>query len=472
MARSSPPKIHHDTLPQAISTSHPWPLAAELLHHYIMDVTGLLQPVIYTRNFYSIVYVPRALVGAGNLLLLGHAATPSSGDRSIFYSLLATSALHLRNTGAGLDLRGLEMDRVGRFCRAMAYRYLRSAMAEALSDQDALQTTMSAVLSLITIDVMDGGMSEFWVHLNAFKWLSRHQSRMQIQETTATSQTETYLNTIFYFQSTLSLTTDCTFIPVPWPADSQRSAQLRGALFQTPLLDDHCLQHTYGVTRKLVVFIRVIAVLFQSVSYYISCGLALPETLEQTLADLSNRLDAWDLNSERNLLHFDGSDESTPKPRVLRLHILAFSHAIRIFHLTHLVFPLYQGKEALQQSDNQLSEILQSHVSQVSSLLHMIEEIKRTSNNGSFEKQVAPILWPGFIASCEADSSNQESWAQWWNHMSAYRIGNIQSLRRIVEGVWRVRDESNIRIHGDLGGFFMPSWRALLVDEKRRILAL
>ncbi|KAL3476276.1 fungal-specific transcription factor domain-containing protein [Aspergillus californicus] len=310
---------------------------------------------------------------------------------------------------------------------------------------------------------MDGGMSEFWIHLNAFKWLQRNRNHSQVLPT---CQTERYLNTVFFFQSTLSLTTDCSFVPVQWPVDNQRSAELCDALYRTPAMDDSCLQNTYGVTRELVVFIHVVAVLFQSVSYYASRNCKLPQTLEQTLATLSRRLDAWDIESDRSLLA-----DSTATARLMKLHILAFSHALQVFHLTHLVFPIH-GR-ALNASGISLSAILEPHVSQVSSILLMIEDIKQENPN-MLGRRVAPILWPGFIASCEADCNSREAWIQWWERMVAYRIGNIRTLWRTVQDVWQVKDEACGRAgRGDIPlRYFFASWRGFLMDRNRRILAL
>jgi hypothetical protein len=144
-------------LPPVIVMYHRWPLAAKLIHHYITNVTGLLQPVVHPLNFYSMIYVPQAIIGAGCLFGPGMIGTqdtsPPCSNKAIFYSLLATAAFHLRGIKTRVGYQSEEMDNAGRTFRIMAYSNLRMAMSTVLEKREELQTTMSAVLSFITIDV-------------------------------------------------------------------------------------------------------------------------------------------------------------------------------------------------------------------------------------------------------------------------------------------------------------------------------
>lgn len=136
-----------------------WPLAAKLFHHYATNITDLLRPFLHPGNFYGTVYIPRAIIGADSLFSSQESEPrrfPLWSNMSIFYSLLSTAAFHLRgiNSRDNNDQCHL-MENIGRFCRMMAYRHLRTAMTGSMKNIEELQNVMSATLSLITIDVSE-----------------------------------------------------------------------------------------------------------------------------------------------------------------------------------------------------------------------------------------------------------------------------------------------------------------------------
>lgn len=151
------PGLPRPFFPSTISIYSRWPLAAKLFHHYATNITDLLRPFLHPGNFYGTVYVPRAILGAESLFSSQSSESwdfPSWSNQSIFYSLLSTAAFHLRGVKTrDHNDQSQRMDNVGRFCRMMAYRHLRTAMAGPIKNIAELQTVMSATLSLITIDV-------------------------------------------------------------------------------------------------------------------------------------------------------------------------------------------------------------------------------------------------------------------------------------------------------------------------------
>ena len=48
---------------------------------------------------------------------------------------------------------------------------------------------------------------------------------------------------------------------------------------------------------------------------------------------------------------------------------------------------------------------------------------------------MAPVVWPGLIASCEADTTDREMWQSWWTMVQKYRIGSIARLWSVVREV-------------------------------------
>ncbi|KAL4958740.1 transcription factor domain-containing protein [Aspergillus stella-maris] len=277
-------------------------------------------------------------------------------------------------------------------------------------------------------------MSEFPLHLAAFRALQaqfQQRNRNGPAETLETSPAERYLTSIFYLQSTLSLSTNCELTPVPWPSDPQRT------------VNDTCLQYTYGTTKCLAMFIRAAATLFRSMSYYISAGVQLPAGLQDAVYTLLSKLNSWSLAAE-NIIELP--DFTTMK--VMKLHILAFHDAIHIFCEAHKAS----------------SEEIRLRASRVLTHLQCIENIKQ-ENSRIFYTQAASILWPGFIASCEAVGEDRSGWTKWWEHMLTYRIGNIASLYATVREVWQLSNSGQ-------GSSKIPVWRVLLKKKKVIIIAL
>ncbi|KAL3449898.1 fungal-specific transcription factor domain-containing protein [Aspergillus insuetus] len=304
-------------------------------------------------------------------------------------------------------------------------------------------------------------MSEFAIHLSAFRALQVQYCQQQIQGNgsshDASSPANRHLNTVFFLQSTLSLSTNCDLAPTPWPSDPPSPSPVVEALNTShPGIDEDCLQYTYGTTKRLTTFIRAIATLFRSALYYTRTGTEVPNTLNQAIQLLNQQLQGWTLDSE-NIINFPYAQME----KVLKLHILAFYHAACIFALTHLVLPLLAHDEARQA---RLQE-LHLHVSQVLSHLQTIETIKR-QNLGVFRSPAASILWPGFIACCEARREDRPGWIKWWEQMLTYRIGNIASLYETVKEVWRLHDRE------ETDGSLQPVWRVCLKERKRVIIAL
>ncbi|KAH8703776.1 fungal-specific transcription factor domain-containing protein [Talaromyces proteolyticus] len=452
---ASSPSDERLSLIPAPSTSCQRPLAARLFHHYVTCVSTLLQPVGHLTNYYNIVYTPQAMIGAGNLFGPTILEPPSS-TQSIFYSLLATAAFHLRGIQAEQTLNSREMDRIGRFCRMLAYQHLRRG----LESTEDLQTAMAAVLSMVTIDVMEGNLLEYWHHLKGFQ-----QLRLLQGATTSSKSIQTYLQTIFYFQSTLSQSTDCSLPQIPWPVDTRGSLMHIQALTAIPDIDNHLLQQTYSITSTLVMFIRLITCLSQHVSYFISEQLSLPKIFCDALATLEKNLHLYDIGCEKLI-------NMTPiQSTLFRLHLLAFQQAIHIYYLTSLVLPL-ETQESHGTSCIELR--VQRYARQVGNYLLRIEFLKRESTTPCDGFQTAPIPWPGFIASCEADPSQRQLWTEWWTGMLGYQIGNIHVLFEIVQDVWRSRDqlqgkETDKREYGEGR---LPIWKRVLSRGKKRILAL
>lgn len=139
-------------------------LVGTLIHHYVHIVANLLQPVVHPRNTYTSIYVPSAMTALSNFSWdespgQGSSRT-SPSELALFFSLLASSAFHLRgyrDTSSG--------DAIARYCRTKAISNLQVSLAGiSASDEQPgpggqvasaanLEAVLSVVMTLVTADV-------------------------------------------------------------------------------------------------------------------------------------------------------------------------------------------------------------------------------------------------------------------------------------------------------------------------------
>ncbi|KAI1373804.1 fungal-specific transcription factor domain-containing protein [Hypoxylon crocopeplum] len=415
-------------------------LVGILLQHYEGCVANILQPVMHPRNTYSSIYVPRAISAFKKISW--ESPRPNSGvsacEIALFFSVLASSAFHLR----GHDESAKEADSLARHCRTKSLSHLGVALAalEARSsgishvDSSMLEDILSVVLTLVTADVVDGPMSEFWIHLEA----SRSISRQLKGNFEPSSHGERLLN-ISRFLRSIADTTNANLDRLPWLGTDNAHADID--IFSD---DSDGLEFTYGITATLANFIRRATLLSQHISFYLLDGKSLPADLVSACDDLFRELSSWHIGQE-TLLSFSQCDEVTVL--LATEHILAFAQSIRIYFHTRV--------SMCSQAD------MASYVQDVATHLNEIEAVKKKT--GYKTVLAATIAWPGFIASCEAEPAARDVWHQWWNSMLEYRIGNIRDLWSVVKDAWALRDQ---------GVNETPAWAPVLRRSRKRILAI
>ncbi|TVY47852.1 Arginine metabolism regulation protein II [Lachnellula occidentalis] len=415
------------------------PLATALTDNYRQYVAPLLLPYYLQDNPYSSIYIPNALIGARDILqnttTVDH-HTPL-GNVAMFYALLATSSFHLR----GIRDEGSysQFDVLGRFFRDKAFRYLRKSLLDAerekhsYLDQGNSSTSyadciMGAMLMLVTTDVMEGSMGEFWVHINGATKRQRQIPRGR-------------LHTLCSFQSTVSDTTIYNLPALPWPP-SKKDLE-RGYTYTGASIEDDCfLESTYGITSELEFLMRLTTTMSQHVAYYVSVDRPFPQTLQTSLREVESKILAWSIESVL-LPHVAEGDHLARS--IIKLHVEAFYHALKIYFYAR-VTPCPAAQMAV-------------YVNTVVSQLIQIEDLK-----ASHELPLtAPIMWPGFVAACEAQPEQHAEWRAYWQRMLEYRIGNIATLWRVVQDVWEARRK---------GALETPGWIGVLRTSEQRILAI
>ena len=338
-------------------------------------------------------------------------------------------------------------------------------------------------------------MCEYWVHLEAIAHISRH-----LRTAAHRSPELDRLLSISSFLSTLARSTSVDLAPLPLPGelvdattppDSSGYGRMTG------------LEYTYGICPSLLIIMERIVTLSQHIAYYATHqdSTSMPPTFIQACEALTTQLSNWIAEAEseiqpqpaahpdlptaafsspsRGWNADDDGDRHSPSSPTQRLlahcHQLAFAHGLRVYYHTRIQ-PCPRAQ-------------MQTHVRRVGRYLLRIEELRQQQNQpqntgGPIGGGGASIMWPGFIAACEADDDddddedyncerkskregerggNRDLWRTWWSRMLAYRIGNIACLWEVVRAAWRARDA---------GATESPAWMPVLRRSGRRVLAV
>lgn len=132
-----------------------WP--HKLMSHYITQLADLFQPIHHPRNPFFTIYVQTAMSGLfaapelSDELDITHG--PLKGNMSIFHSLVATSAFHLRGFKTTEHQEWETLDRIGRINRFKALKYLQEAIKETLIQTETPHVIVAAILCHVTMDV-------------------------------------------------------------------------------------------------------------------------------------------------------------------------------------------------------------------------------------------------------------------------------------------------------------------------------
>ncbi|KAI1363830.1 fungal-specific transcription factor domain-containing protein [Xylaria arbuscula] len=401
-----------------------------LMNHYRQGVATILQPVKHYRNEYRSIYASKAMTMPELISGENHLSHTTSASRlALMYSLLASSGFHLRNLYKLRDLDHLAKD-----FRAKAYSLLRTVL-ESLSpvgSRALREAVLSVTLTLVTADILDGSMSEFWIHLEAANGLVEDLKR----QNQSLSPSTAHLVNISVFLRILSDSTNPDIEPVPWSPVREESNVFLG--------DGHTLEYTYGITVTLANFIHQTHSMAKHVAWYKTMSDTQPKDFIDACNELYQAISGWRINDEP-LTAFAESDDVTVL--LANKHMQAFASSILIYFHTQ-VFPC----------DRTTMQLLVQTVA-----LHLmdIEKIKKSTGYNTI--QTASVAWPGFIASCQSATSDRAIWTEWWNAMSEYNIGNITNLWAVVRDTWALRDE---------GVQDEPMWATVLNRGGKRILAV
>ncbi|KAL5363849.1 fungal-specific transcription factor domain-containing protein [Aspergillus floccosus] len=403
-------------------------VAAELMHNYIHAVSYVLQPVDHPKNPYRSIYVPRAI--AAGRIVVGIGDNPSHSGAALSHALLAVSACHLYRKQPENQHYG----KLATLHRIEAVSNLKNALSAGEGTSHRF-TTLSAMLSLL----MEGGFTEFWIHLDGCEKL-----KSSLQSLPDNSSQYTQLTSICSFMHTLSQST----APYTTPKLSLKACdRLEDLRNHSPFLpDNHSLEFTYGITATLASYLHLTISLPQNIAYFELNGLPTPPYLLKACIALYTAINSWSIDQE-SLASLPETDYETRS--LITCHVIAFHAAIVIYFHTMLSHP------------TPLST-LQSYNKICASNLLAAEALKSSDGASKGWNAMAPIVWPGFIASCEAELIDRPLWQAWWTGVQKYCIGSIKTLWDVVQEVWRERDAGLVQ---------KPGWREVLRRRGKRVMS-
>lgn len=301
-------------------------------------------------------------------------------------------------------------------------------------------------------------MSDFWIHLEGCdKLRAMMRKTKQGHDYPLTER----LLTIGAFSTLLSRSTDAYLAPKRWEEGSSL-ASLDYLLNTSPFCpNDTSLEFTYGISATLAHYMYLIIRSCQHLDYYEARDLSPPVSLRRAIATLGEALQTWSIDDEP-LASVSRAEHETRS--LVVCHVLAFHAALIIYLHSRTGWLDRHSKSERSAGAAVPDESVMRHYGRicVTNLL-AAESLKSSCGDRAGWRAMAPIVWPGFIASCEAEPDERPLWRAWWTGVRQYRIGSIQALWDVVQEVWRRQQKGDSQKR--------PRWIEVLRRSGRRVMS-
>ncbi|KEF60176.1 uncharacterized protein A1O9_05026 [Exophiala aquamarina CBS 119918] len=384
----------------------------------------------------------------------------SKSSRAILHSLISASAFHLRGHKTERDTSWHMYDEIGRLNRLQALKLLQEDLIEQPKDAEAIYMTMSASLTLVTADIVEGDCTEFLTHLQACHQLrALHEAQRRSME--AYTPRMRQLDIAGLFLTTLAQTT-AHHLPEVWQFSLFTT---NTPIFNSPFTEvDSCLEFTYGITSSIAS-----AIYYTNQIWYYATSTSATSTdliikIFDAILDLADMLDCWTPSAEPFASIGPG------KPGTLSL-------------VQNLAISFHSATQIYFQSCFDLASISPTR----SSLTHLsrctLLALERAeSDKARLSKAGASFGWPAFVAACEAPEELRPRWALYFQKLLTSRIGSMQRAWNVVEEVWRRMDtvpargaterRSRImRVESTPIRILEPVWAAVLREGSMTLIA-
>ncbi|KAI7475429.1 hypothetical protein KC351_g10091 [Hortaea werneckii] len=374
-----------------------------LIHHYANNMVHLMQPIIHGSSPFSKIYLPLAIAGSVHISKPSPLDDEMSPTAAVCHSLLSAAANNMQGLGSELP----ELGALACQHKQGALTALRSALGGRKSSYREL---MVAILSLVSVDLLSGGIGDHWIHLEAARQLqaSRHFGDMISHET---RQLDSICKMLRLFASTALHNPEKD----AWPGNKLTFRNADATTLSSSV------EYLYGITRDTASVIMQIYRLAQMLRYYTETSLSHPEALLQACEDLSDEL-ACPSNSFSTM-----EPENERMLAIARAQEEAFHAATRIYYSRSIQGCLREDLNAEQRT--------------VLNAMNRAEDLKTELSNAI--ARPAPITWPAFIASCEAVGGFRQLWSVWWERVKVYHMLSYTEQFNAITRIWSAVSEDD-----------------------------
>lgn len=398
--------------------------ATMLIQHYAKSMVHLMQPIVHESSPFEKIYLPLAIAGSANLNGIGRVDQSTSPSASVCHSILSTAASNLRSLGSGVP--GLQ---------ALAWQHKQKALTTLrialITRTSTYRELMVAILSLVSADLLNGGVDDHYIHLEAARQLqaSRHFPTIVSRETRQ-------LDSICKMLRLFAQTTLHNPEPEQWPGSNITFRESDVSTLSPSI------EYLYGITLPTAGTIMKTYRLTQMLAHYQQASAKYPDELSQACEDLGDELASWSASPET----FSAiGTQNAQMLSIAQAQAAAFAAAARIYYFRSVQFC---RREDLHEEQD---EVLVA--------MNEAEDLKATL--GGAVSMPAPITWPAFVASCEAVGEARAKWDAWWCRIQRYQMKSYQQQSRAVHQVWARLDEQRDPC---------VDWREVLVALNIRIL--
>ncbi|KIW64181.1 hypothetical protein PV04_09134 [Phialophora macrospora] len=433
------------------------PLVRELLSHYLLRIADISQVINHPQNVFRSIYARYAMQVWTQPLFTTEPRATFSSHQAIFCSIISTAAFHLRGFASRKHPNREFYDRVGRVYRLRALQHLQQAITEPSIHAEAYCAMLSAILTLVNLDVMEGSLTGFFAHLHGCHEI-RYLWTLRSAQAGSMRPRARQLEICSIFMDTIALTTaNHLDIMFGFPAYSTKPI-----LLDTPFTTaDIFLEHTYGVTPSVASMVYVTNKIWLYAQSRTNFQDLSPCEVDDSLKSLTEQLDTWSPASE-SYASVAVDDNSTNS--LLRCLSTAFHCAARIYFLS--CFRVHPSRH---------DPSMLAHLSELT--LAALEQSYHARPAKS--RAGASLSWPAFVAACEAPPTAWQRWTRYWQTLLSNQIGTQQAAWEIVQEVWRRKDKACTQVSktptlARLGTTHViePSWASVIRDNGIAIIAM
>ena len=481
------------------------PQSRYLLNHYIRNVARVMTVVTHEKTAWKTIYLPRALSAIGELVGLGSCSSPR---RALLHALLSISSFHLASKlPENSDQKNHYMS-LGVSLKNQALQHLHTCLQTESLATVKHKDIMTAMLSMVTIDVVSGEMKECRLHLQGCKHLvnKRRESGRPISKKALVlhrissflclMQNATTLNPTLMDPSViddkswddfaeiaeLGLSSPDAYTRNFNPKSNENGFQDPGSAVSsssTPksngLQDLESLSYIQSESQLREYWNRYSNDLPQKIETFYDNELESTHSM-YCIPDSLTLLFSRTVKLARQVCYMRWKKLPITKATVEKCNFLqgslrqwglwynesrlpaeftadariAADHHTNAFYYALLIYHYTNVREVNPAS-------LQGFVSTVLEKLNQLLALNRDKSN----PLIIPLLFPVFVAACEALSKDmQNRFDDFFDRLSIQGLGTYYQARMVVKEVWKRRDNNQER----------SAWRHVLQDQNVNIM--